>query len=334
MPKYTLLFVVLVCCLSTKAQIWTNPLSSTNLITANPYTAGQTADPNITVSGIGRGSGINADGIASAERYNAKGWTSGSTLNTGDFFYFTLTPSTGYQINFSTLVFTCERSGSGPDNFVVRSSLDNYANNIGSVGSIPANAATRTVNLSSFQNITTPITFRIYGYNADNGNGTFSINDFSFNGATALPVSFGHVQAQFKAGQLSVMWSTLSEKNNDYFDIELSSDGEIFRKIGSVKTAAPNGDSATTLTYNFALTGDAITVSALCFLLLSASAGLFQRRKGYAIAVSAVLIGFISCNKADNGLKAEKEPAYFVRVAQVDIDAKKTYSKVVRVTPD
>jgi len=50
-------------------SIFTNPITGTNPNTSNPYTTGQIVDPNLTVSGIGRGTGIN--GNNANDRYNA-----------------------------------------------------------------------------------------------------------------------------------------------------------------------------------------------------------------------------------------------------------------------
>ncbi|WP_300492272.1 lamin tail domain-containing protein [Flavobacterium sp.] len=156
--------------------IFTNPITGTNPNTANPYTAGQTVSPNITVSGIGRGSGIT--GTNTNNRYNATGWNSGTLSNT-KYFEFTLTPSSGYLIKFASFEYTGQASGTGPTSFSFRSSLDGYGTNIGA-----ANATGTTISLAAaaYQNITAPITFRLYAWGASAAGGTFSINDFTFNG--------------------------------------------------------------------------------------------------------------------------------------------------------
>jgi len=163
--------------------IWTNPIDAANPSTQNPYTTGDVKDPNITVSGIGRGSGI--AGNAGTGRYNATGWTTSGSLNADDYFYFTLTPNSGYKINFVSLVFNLQRSNTGPATFALRSSLDNYTSTIELIA-ISGSTLEKTIALSSssFQNIASAITFRIYGYDADNASGTASINDFTFNGIT------------------------------------------------------------------------------------------------------------------------------------------------------
>ncbi|HEV7782616.1 MAG TPA: T9SS type A sorting domain-containing protein [Chitinophagaceae bacterium] len=157
-------------------SIWTNPITDPNPSAANPFTLGDVSDPGITVSGIGRGSGIAA--AAASNRYNANSWnTAGIDLTA--YFDFTLTPNAGNAINFVSFVYTGQASGTGPTTFAFRSSVDGFTADIGS----PIATGT-TINLSggAYQNISAGITFRIYGWGASAGGGTFSINDFTFNG--------------------------------------------------------------------------------------------------------------------------------------------------------
>lgn len=156
--------------------IFSNPITGTNPNTANPYTAGQTVSPNITVSGIGRGSGIT--GSNTNNRYNANGWNVGA-LSSTRYFEFTLTPSAGYAIKFTSFEYTGQASGTGPNAFAFRSSLDAFGANIGTA---TATGTTISLAATAFQNITQPITFRIYAWGASASGGTFSINDFAFNG--------------------------------------------------------------------------------------------------------------------------------------------------------
>lgn len=159
--------------------LFSNPITGTNPSTANPYIDGQTVAANITVSGIGRGSGISANNAN--DRYNASGWNS-TSLDANDYFEFTLTPNPGLKINFSGFAYTSQASGTGPVSFAIRSSLDSFTSDLGT-----PSAAGATISLSApmFQNVTAAITFRVYGWGASAAGGTFSINDFAFNG-TAL----------------------------------------------------------------------------------------------------------------------------------------------------
>ncbi|WP_445738205.1 T9SS type A sorting domain-containing protein [Mariniflexile sp.] len=180
--KITLLFITLFCAFNFGfgQSIFDNLIEGTNPNTANPYTTGQSVNGNIAVSGIGRGSGIT--GFNANNRYNAQNWS--NSFDSNDYFYFTITPNSGYKIDFTSFVYSGQASSTGPTNFAFRSSLDGFATNIGT----PTDTGT-TINLSAsaYQNITGSITFRFYGWGGSSGSGTFSINDFTFNGTvTAL----------------------------------------------------------------------------------------------------------------------------------------------------
>ncbi len=148
----------------------------------NPFTSGQIVANGITVSGIGYGSGLEETGASN--RFNVEDWPTGSSLSSNDFIAWTLTPSSCFEIDFASLVFECQRTGNGPQNIALRSSLDGYTTNIWSLSNVTTSAQTVTIplNAAAFQNITTAITFRLYGWNAGNDGGAFSINSFQFNG--------------------------------------------------------------------------------------------------------------------------------------------------------
>ena len=171
--------------ISSYAQsIWENPITGTNPNTSNPYTIGDVVDNNLTVSGIGRGTGI--IGANANNRYNANNWS--LTFDANDYFEFTLTPDPGYEMDLVSFFFIGQASGTGVTTMVVRSSNDNFISDLDTL-SLANNNAPLTVDLSAlqFQNITLPITFRIYGFGASATGGTGSINEFIFNGVVALP---------------------------------------------------------------------------------------------------------------------------------------------------
>jgi uncharacterized protein (DUF2141 family) len=182
MRNFTKLFIaVFTLLLSTSTiwgQIWSNPITGTNPNTTDPYTAGQTVVANLTVSGIKRGSGI--AGTNANDRFNAIGWDTPAMDANGGYFQFTLTPNAGYAINFTNFIYVSQASGTGPTSFAVRSSVDGYAANLGSPS---ATGATVTLTATAYQNITSAITFRVYGWGASGSGGTFSVNSFNFNGA-------------------------------------------------------------------------------------------------------------------------------------------------------
>lgn len=232
-------------------SIFSNPITGTNPSTANPYTAGQTHDPNITVSGIGRGPGIN--GVNANNAYRADGWSLLSILNPdeGDYFEFTLTPNPCLKINLTSFVFKIQSSAlTGPNLINLRSSLDNYSQNILTTSPTLSLGTETTINVnlsaSTYQNITTPITFRLYGWGPVLG--TLSVNEFTFNGtvtantttwsgtawSNGLPnlsthaiiagnynTSAGGSQTSFRACSLTVnAGSALNIDNNTYIEVE------------------------------------------------------------------------------------------------------------------
>lgn len=160
-------------------SIWTNPISTVNPNTANPYTTGDVVDPNLTASGIGRGTGI--AGAGASNRYAATGWNSVS-LDINDYFEFTLTPNASCSINFTDFVYTSQASASGPQtNFAFRSSLDGFTADIGTP---TVTGATISLAGAPYQGVSSAVTFRLYAWGASAAAGTFSINDFTFNGTT------------------------------------------------------------------------------------------------------------------------------------------------------
>jgi hypothetical protein len=158
-------------------SIFSNVIEGFRPNTDNPYTIAQIADPNITVSGIGRGGGIG--GSNADNRYSAKPWDV-VALDATKYFYLSMTPNAGYEIDFVSFVYTGQSSGTGPTNIAIRSSLDGYTSNIG----VPTiNGSTIDLSAITYQNISSSITFRIYVWGASDVSGTFSIDDFTFNAA-------------------------------------------------------------------------------------------------------------------------------------------------------
>lgn len=151
----------------------------------NPFTAGQVVDPNLLVTGIGRGRGINAN--AAQNRYNARDWSLAG-VDASDYFTWTLDPSDGYALNIDTLNYTGQRSGTGPVSAALRSSLDNFTADL-HLASFPTASVGNPISVildTSFQNLTDTIEFRLFAYGGSAVAGTFSVNDFQFGGSLVL----------------------------------------------------------------------------------------------------------------------------------------------------
>ncbi|MDD2985669.1 MopE-related protein, partial [Flavobacterium sp.] len=167
--------------------IFSNDIT-TNNNTANPYTTNQAVDANATATGIGIGSGLTISTENGA--YSATGWTTSGSLDSSDYFEFSVSPAVGYQLNFESFDYQGQRRGFlAPEDFSFRSSLSNYVTAIGSnYTSTNTSAHNRSIDLSSgtYQNVQSAITFRLYGYNSGIFLDEFGINNFTFFGTVTM----------------------------------------------------------------------------------------------------------------------------------------------------
>ncbi|HMR82735.1 MAG TPA: cadherin-like domain-containing protein, partial [Niabella sp.] len=150
-----------------------------------------------------------------------------------------------------------------------------------------------------------------------------------------LPVDFGAVSAVFVNGQLVVNWSTLTESGNSYFDIEVSKDGTNFTKVGSVDSKANGGYSDVAIDYDFSVSlQNGNTLLGIALFSIAFIALLFSRKNKWLYTIVLVgglsIFGASSCSKND-AAGIEDSGKVFVRIKQVDIDGKFTYSKPVQV---
>jgi len=136
------------------------------------------------------------------------GATNGSDVFTGtisltQYYQVTIAPQPNFNLNINSFTFTSQRSPTGIRRYAVRSSLDGFATNLpASIN--PANSLLSIVGVDTFQvsdaaasanvgstitltnhvALTSPVTFRFYGWDAEAAGGTFSIDDVTFNGST------------------------------------------------------------------------------------------------------------------------------------------------------
>ncbi|HEY4180330.1 MAG TPA: Ig-like domain-containing protein [Kofleriaceae bacterium] len=128
-----------------------------------------------------RGAGLTAQTAAGA--FNSSGWSTASAIDLTDYVGFTLTPMTGDKMTMLSLAFDQQRSATGPAQWSVRSSLDNFTADI-MTGTVPTSLATSTVSLgAAFANVTTPVTFRIYAWGASATGGTLRFDNVSVVGS-------------------------------------------------------------------------------------------------------------------------------------------------------
>jgi predicted MPP superfamily phosphohydrolase len=170
-----------------KAQIASWTFENTNA----PTTVNANLTANRTVFGPSNSAvsffGGNGGGFA----YSAAGWPSSTTtLGTLQYFDFTIAPGANYAATITSIVFDVQRSATtGPATLVLRSSLDNFTNNIGSsITSVPTSFGSFTFTPASQLIAPTTITFRIYGYGASATGSNIRVDNLRING-TVDPVT-------------------------------------------------------------------------------------------------------------------------------------------------
>ncbi|MCB0516442.1 MAG: hypothetical protein KDD49_10290, partial [Bacteroidetes bacterium] len=183
--------------------------SGTTDPTAVPVSTGLTFG---SFTAVGTPANPNASG-----RFSFTDWSLGATngsdvftggINTSEYYQVTLTPDAGCTIDLNTLTFTLQRSGTGIRQYAVRSSLDGYAANLpASISPANTNLSVVTTNVfqvsdavtsaqtgstvtlnSSYDAISSPVTFRFYGFNAEGNGGAFSIDNVVFTGSTTCTI--------------------------------------------------------------------------------------------------------------------------------------------------
>ena len=153
---------------------------------------------NVGFSTLIRGNGltaINQNGEFASQDFSTSGTL---TISNNDYLEFTITPGNTYSVSLSTVRFDLYRGSSGPTNLALRSSVDGYATTIGTTFSPTTTAAMYTISLStaSFQNFTSPITFRLYGWSATSNLGSLRLTNAA--GDNGVEVD-GVVNAPFTA---------------------------------------------------------------------------------------------------------------------------------------
>src|SRR5688572_8297996 len=139
-------------------------------------------DPGVLPSIMTLGPGIVP--FANANRFGGSNWfdvgnTSPTTLAQAiadnEYMEFTVVPVAGFSFTATLFTFHWDRSATGPTNVALRSSLDGFTANLFSIAPAGGIAPNNVALGGSLANITTPVTFRLYGFGATDatGNGGF-----------------------------------------------------------------------------------------------------------------------------------------------------------------
>jgi hypothetical protein len=147
-----------------------------------------------------------------------------------------------------------------------------------------------------------------------------------------LPVTLSGLNAKIRAGLLHVNWQTESEANNKHFIVQASVNGDNWMDLGQVNSKAPNGKSDARLDYSFSQQMGQVALAGFGLLGLLLLPAARNRAMKILIAV-LVIVGIASCAKNDAGLdefeENEKGQATYIRIVQVDLDGKTTYSPTI-----
>jgi hypothetical protein len=143
--------------------------------------------PNLSVSPMTRGAGLTP--TVSVGSISSRGWSLGA-LDPIDYYGFSLRPEGDSILQLGSLQLSERRSGTGIRQWSVRSSLDGFTGDLASF-EVPDSDATRTGQTvllgEGFNSLVDSVEFRIYGYGAETGTGTWRIDDVQVFG-TVSPV--------------------------------------------------------------------------------------------------------------------------------------------------
>lgn len=205
------------------ASCWAQPFVSTydfSLVTTSSGLTDPTTPPTATgvtfgsFGAVGYGGNPNA-GSRFSFQTNALGGINADNnfanftgiLDPARYFEVVLTPQAGYTLDVDSIAFTIQRSSTGIRSYGVRSGVDGFA------GNLPASISPANANLgvgpgdefrylldslsnaqngslvtlgAAFDALTSPVTFRFYGWNAEAATGTFSIDNVVFTGSASV----------------------------------------------------------------------------------------------------------------------------------------------------
>ncbi len=175
--------------------------------------------PPPVVEGVTFGSFVASAAVSAnstaANRFSFTNWDLGAsngsdvftgTINLDKYYEVIITPQNNYIVNLDAISFKLQRSGTGIRQYSVRSDADGFASNLpakidpsSSILEVIAgdifqvtdatsgyNGSRIVLSAAAFKNITTPVTIRFYGFNAEQSGGSFSIDDVVFYGTSEI----------------------------------------------------------------------------------------------------------------------------------------------------
>ncbi|WP_262383883.1 lamin tail domain-containing protein [Hymenobacter lutimineralis] len=235
------------------------PLGSTTFTTLTApllvydFTAGatpSTQNANVTGSAFSR---KNVTSSTASGRYSSSNWSTTATIDTSKYVQFAFNANSGYMASLTTLTFVDQSSGTGPNKYEVRSSLDNFATALSS-GS--TTGGSKSVTLSGFTNLIAKVTFRFYAAGSSATGGTYSVDDVNLYGtvevSTVPTVATGTISpTSFCVGQggaaVSVPFTSTNTFTTGNVYTAYIVSGGVSTAIGSVSSTANSGTISGTI---------------------------------------------------------------------------------------
>lgn len=169
--------------------------------TASPTTVASSVVGNLTASSFASFTGSGSTGTSSpgsstaggggGAYYIASNWRSSD----GNYFYFTLTPASGYQLTLTSFSFYYASSGTGPSSATLSSNADNYATALGTYsltqqagGSLLASDWHQASSSTTLSALSASSIFRLSATGASGATGTLRVDAVTLSGTvTAVP---------------------------------------------------------------------------------------------------------------------------------------------------
>lgn len=203
----------------------------------------------LTASNVTVGSDIGSIAFNGTDFYGQDGWPTTATIDANAYFQFTLTANSNYYLVLNTVSLALRRSttgtaaGSGPQNWILASSLDGYTSVLSS-GALTTNYQTFAVTLpAAFQSIGSTVTFRLYGYNSvttTGGDNRFVTDNITIKGQTSpttLAIQSLNLTATTTTGTVDLQWQASGFADGTDYIIQRSADGTNFTDIGQLASA-------------------------------------------------------------------------------------------------
>lgn len=143
-----------------------------------------------------------------------------------------------------------------------------------------------------------------------------------------LPVKLTKFVVQKTNTGISAIWTTTTESNNNYFELQGSNDGINFVTLGRVNAYTTTGDSFVPHDYSLLVSFQKQAGFGLFIIALIAGTvlGSIKRKGTLAIGLSLIAVAaFASCSKSNNSKENAATSYSIYRLAQTDKDGTTAY---------